>query len=182
MRKKLFLGVAIIIVITIFCIRFNSNTKNTRVQSKDEKLLPESHVTTLWNFVDIKDKITSRDNIILYDIDGSGKNYSFTYKNETYNAYYSNDNWHIVDSYKIKSIKGISMICNALIDVHPVHGRDMTSYRTVEDLVNEWIQHNVAYYLLSENDQKKQSAKDVDLNPEDQGKSFIEMYRERKDN
>ena len=43
----------------------------------------------------------------------------------------------------------------------------------------EWLQHNVAYAFLPDDSAWKRSAKDVDLNPADQGKTFQEMYEDR---
>lgn len=70
-------------------------------------------------------------------------------------------------------------ICQALLDVHPVHGSDMQSIRTAEDMAYEWLQHNLAYELLPEDNPWRRNAKDVDLNPEDQNKTFREMYEDR---
>ena len=73
----------------------------------------------------------------------------------------------------------MKVICQALLDIHQIHGKDMISYRTAEDLVREWIQHNLAYELLSKNSPWKENAKDVDFDPKDQGKSIIDMYKSR---
>ena len=58
----------------------------------------------------------------------------------------------------------------------------MKSYRTVDDLVYEWQQHNLAYTILPDDNSWKEHAKDVDLNPDDQGKSLEEMYEDRTGN
>lgn len=123
--------------------------------------------------------ILSKDEIGLSNTDGKGKNYSFNYNNETYTAVYTKDNWHINNSYKIKNKKDITLICEALNDVHKVHGKDMKSYRTAEDMMEEWVIHNIAYDYLPEENNWKSHAKDVDLNPADQGKSLKEMYEEK---
>ena len=39
-----------------------------------------------------------------------------------------------------------------------------------DDLVYEWQQHNLAYNILPDDNSWKEHAKDVDLNPADQGK------------
>lgn len=44
----------------------------------------------------------------------------------------------------------MTLICQALADEHPVHGADLVSYRTAEDMAYEWQQHNIAYQLLSD--------------------------------
>lgn len=67
-------------------------------------------------------------------------------------------------------------ICQALIDIHPIHGKDMISYRTADDMAYEWVQHNIVYTLLPEDNLWKEHAKHVDLNPEDQGKNIKEIY------
>ncbi|MBO6233038.1 MAG: hypothetical protein J6N78_03140 [Clostridia bacterium] len=117
--------------------------------------------------------------IEIIDIDGKGKKYTFNYDDEQFVATYTKENWHIKDSYKINDLEDITKICQALIDIHPIHGRDMKSYRTAKDLANEWFQHNIAYFIIPEENSWKEHAKHVDLNPEDQGKNMIEMYKAR---
>ena len=121
--------------------------------------------------------LKSADDLGLYDIDGENVSFAFTYGDETFYAYYTPENWKIVDSYKINSMADMLIICQALIDIHPLHGNDGESYRTPKDMAYEWIQHNIAYKLLPDNDPWKYNAKDVDLNPADQGKSIYEMYK-----
>ena len=123
--------------------------------------------------------LKSTRDINLRDIDGKGTNYLFTYKNEDFTAIYTKDNWKIKNSYKITNGQDIAYICKALIDVHPIHGKDMKSYRTVDDLVYEWQQHNLAYMILPDDNSWKSHAKDVDLDPADQGKSIAEIYEAR---
>lgn len=117
--------------------------------------------------------LVSQEDINLTDTDGRGKHYTFQYDGDTYIAEYTEDNWKIIDSYKIENTEDIVIICLALIAEHPIHGKDMASYRTAEDMAYEWIQHNIAYGVLSEDDPLRDNAKDVDLNPADQGRLFI---------
>ena len=117
--------------------------------------------------------------IELKDVDGNMNTFSFIYKDETYKAIYTDDNWKIIDSYKIRNKKDIIKICQRLTDVHPIHGKDMISYRTADDLAYEWIQHNIAYDILPNDNKWKLNAKDVDFNPEDQGRNIIELYESR---
>lgn len=124
-------------------------------------------------------KLSSVEDVGLYAVDETGKNYAFSYNQEEFLARYTPDNWKIVDSYKITDTDDIIMICQALSDVHPVRGRDMESFRTPEDMAFEWLQHNIAYAFLPDDSPWKRSAKDVDLNPTDQGKTFQEMYEDR---
>lgn len=121
--------------------------------------------------------LTSTDDIALCDLDG--KNYTFTYDNELYSAIYTTDNWKIIDSYKINNAADMEIICSALIGIHPVHGKDLESYRTPDDMVYEWQQHNLVYQLLSDDNEWKSHVKDVDFDPADQGKSFEEIYEAR---
>lgn len=126
--------------------------------------------------------INSVKDVELQDVDGKSKKYSFKYNNEIYTAVYTTDNWHINDSYKITSEHDMTLICQALINEHEVHGRDMVSYRTAEDMAYEWLQHNLAYEFLPEESSWKNNAKDVDLNPADQGRDLIEMFDARTNN
>lgn len=117
--------------------------------------------------------------IELHDVDGKGKNYAFTYGDEEFSAVYTKDNWKIVDSYKIENNEDMKIICSALIEEHQVHGRDMESYRTPDDMAYEWEQHNIAYAFLPDDNRWKAKTKDVDLNPADQGLSFTEIYEQQ---
>ena len=120
--------------------------------------------------------LNNKEEINLTSIDDTY--YLFTYNNEEFSAVYTYDNWTIYDSYRVKNKKDIEIICTALIEIHPIHGKDLVSYRTSEDMAYEWLQHNIAYELLPESDFKN-SAKNVDLDPLDQGKSLEEIYRSR---
>lgn len=126
--------------------------------------------------------LKSTGDINLRDVDGNKTNYLFTYKNEDFTAVYTTDNWKIKNSYKITNGQDIAYICKALMDVHPIHGKDMKSYRTVDDLVYEWQQHNLAYNILPDDNSWKSHAQDVDLNPADQGKNLAEIYEARTGN
>jgi hypothetical protein len=117
--------------------------------------------------------------IALTDTDGSGKNYTFTYDGKTFDAIYTPDNWKIKDSYRIQNGADMLVICQALIDVHPVHGKDMESYRTAEDMVYEWKIHNIACEYLDDDDPLKSHAHDVDFDPNDQGMTLEEFYKSR---
>jgi len=115
----------------------------------------------------------------LTSTDGSGKNYVFYCNGEEFSAVYREDNWKIIDSYKIENSADMKIICQALIDEHPVHGRDMVSYRTAEDMVYEWEIHNLAYSFLKDDETMRAKAKDVDFDPEDQGRTLEEIYYSR---
>lgn len=110
---------------------------------------------------------------------GDGINYTFNYKKYTFDAIYTEDNWKIIDSYKIKNRNDITLICQELIKIHPIHSADLKSFRTAEDLAQEWINHNIAYRLLPDDSEFKLNAKDVDLDPKDEGKGLVEMYKDR---
>lgn len=126
-----------------------------------------------------KGLLTSAEDIHLNDVDGWETNYSFEYSGETYSAVYTPDNWKIIDSYKITSEADMVIICGALANIHPVHGSDGESYRTPEDMAYEWVQHNIAYDILPDDNSWKANAKDVDINPADQNKSLYEMYKSK---
>ena len=123
--------------------------------------------------------IDSAEDIALYDTDGQGWNYIFTYGGENFSADYEYDNWHITDSYKIRNHDDLVIICQALADIHMIHGADLESYRTAEDMAYEWEQHNLAYSILPEESPWKESAKDVDIDPKDQGKSMYQLFKDR---
>ncbi|SEF72144.1 hypothetical protein SAMN04487934_102266 [Eubacterium ruminantium] len=105
--------------------------------------------------------------------------YSFTYANVKFNAIYTEENWKITDSYRIGNTRDMEIICQALINEHPIHGKDMVSCRTPEDMAYEWEQHNIVYLFLPESSKWKKNVKDVDLDPADQGRNLEELYEAR---
>ena len=111
--------------------------------------------------------------------DGGGTNYAFDYDGKEFRAVFSYDTWTVFDSYKIVNEDDIKIICRALADIHPVHGSDRISYRTEEDMAYEWLQHNIAFMVLPKDDPLLEDAKNVDLDPADQGRSFREIYEDR---
>ena len=138
----------------------------------------ESEETKSENFQIGRGSITAED-INLHDIYGGGSNYVFTYRGEDYTAIYYYDNWCVYDSYKITNSRDMKVICQALIDEHPIHGSDYESYRTADDMVYEWKQHNLAHSILPEDNAWKTTTGNVDFDPEDQGKSMEELYESR---
>ena len=119
------------------------------------------------------------EDIALRDIDGNGQNYEFTYDGRSFSALYEPDNWHITDSYLIDDEADLVIICQALIAVNPVHSADMAGWRTAEDMAYEWKNHNQAYYLLPDSSDWKSSAKDVDLDSKDEGKSAYDLFMDK---
>lgn len=117
--------------------------------------------------------------IQLRNTDGNGSQYVFTYHDKEYQAVYTEDNWKIVNSYEISDPADMVRICEALKAVHPIHSADMKAWRTAEDMAYEWRQHNIAYSILPESSEWKKSARDVDINPTDQGKSIYDFYIDR---
>ena len=123
--------------------------------------------------------LTDTTDIALRDVYGDGSTYAFDYAGSEFSAQYTEDNWKIYDSYRISNEADITTICQALIDEHPIHGKDMQSYRTAEDMAHEWLLHNYAWKHLPEDSEWRQNAKDVDLDPTDQGLTLEEMYKAR---
>lgn len=119
------------------------------------------------------------DDVVLTDLTGAGTDYVFTYDDVPYSATYTPDNWEIKDSYRITNEMDMALICQALINEHPIHGKDMISYRTCDDMAYEWVQHNIAYSFLPEDSKWMESVKNVDFDPEDQGRSYRDLYEDR---
>lgn len=126
-----------------------------------------------------KSLLKAPEDIALRDIDGNGQNYEFTYDGRSFSALYEPDNWHITDSYLIDDEADLVIICQALIAVKPVHSADMAGWRTAEDMAYEWKNHNQAYYLLPDSSDWKSSAKDVDLDSKDEGKSAYDLFMDK---
>ena len=123
--------------------------------------------------------LKSAADIELTDTDGNGKNYHFYYAGDDFTAIYTTDNWKVKDSYRVHSEADMIIICQALIDEHPVHGKDMESYRTAEDMAYEWEIHNMGYAFFTDDERLKNKAKDVDFDPKDQGMTIEEFYKSR---
>lgn len=170
-KKSCIFIVTILIIILIITLIFFYNNQQNKLPNNDqenesikkEELYPEYIIG----------------NIVINDVDGNSTNYEFTYNNEIFRAVYTPDNWKIYNSYKIKNSNDIQKICQALIDIHPIHGKDMVSYRTATDMAYEWQQHNLTYEVLPSDNEWKDNAKDVDLDPTDQGKNLKEIYESR---
>ena len=156
--KIMILIVIIIIVLILFYAKQPNQTLNNEENSTPEDIIEK---------------------IVITDIDGKDRNYSFTYNGEIFKATYTYDHWKIYDSYKIRNMNDIKNICQKLINIHPIHGKDRLSYRTAEDMAYEWLQHNLAYDILPDNNKWRKNAKDVDLDPDDQGRSMKEIYEDR---
>jgi len=166
--KYILIGIIVIgLLLGYFCFQKNANQESQ--PAKEEPLSTN----------EVKEEKNSTIAIVLQDLDDSHTKFSFQYEGETFSASFANGAWHIVDSYKIKKEKDMKVICQTLIQKHPVLGKDGESYRTAEDMVYEWVQHNLAYEMLPEGNPWRENAKDVDLDPEDQGKNLQEMYEAR---
>ncbi len=123
--------------------------------------------------------LDSTADIALVPTDDYGENYVFEYGGEEFSAYFDSTSWKVYDSYKITNHRVIVVICQALLDEHPVLGSDWESVRTADDMAFEWEQHNLAYTMLPADSHWRDDAKDVDLDPDDQGKTFQEIYESR---
>ena len=168
------LAIALVILYMLYTNR-SIILKKTKETIKNSGVV-ENTVINISEIDNPQNEVEEDITITLIDLDGNGTNYSFKYHDATFYATYTPDNWHIENSYKIKNTSAIRAVCEALIKVHQIHGKDMVSYRTVDDLTYEWIQHNLAYEYLPEDNVWRKSAKHVDLNPEDQGLSFEQIY------
>ena len=123
--------------------------------------------------------LSSTEDVVLVPTDDYAQGYVFEYDGEQFTAYFDTYSWRVYDSYKITNHDDIVIICQALINEHPVYGSDWESFRTADDMAYEWEQHNLVYRLLPEDSHWRDDAKDVDLDPYDQGKSFAEIYESR---
>ena len=124
-------------------------------------------------------ELSSVDDVVLVPTDDYACGYVFDYGGREFTAYFDTYSWRVYDSYKITNHSDIVTICQALINEHPVHGADWESWRTADDMAYEWEQHNLAYQMLPADSHWRDDAKDVDLDPDDQGKSFRELYNSR---
>lgn len=173
-KNKIFLFLIFMIIITLVVLFFILSGDESKELDNNNK--SDSTVIQEPSFE------STIDSIEIVDVDGKDTNYEFIYHEEVFKVYYVYDNWKIYDSYKIKNQADMKIICQALIDIHPIHGKDRVSYRTADDMVYEWVQHNIAYEILPKESKWKNNAKNVDFDPDDQGKSLKEMFDDRTDN
>lgn len=182
-RKKHIVLILLFIISALILVLIGHNYKlfNTETNNETEKTQIVSVRTD--NSIDEVSKengfLSSTHELNLRDIDGNETNYIFTYNNTEFTAKYTTNNWKIIDSYKITNENDMEIICKALIDIHPIPGKVLNSFRTVQDLVKEWEIHNISYALISENSKYKENVKDVDFNTEDQGKSLEDFIHSR---
>lgn len=188
MCKKNIIYACLVILFIFFLIilflkirKIDNGIKEETVINNDNKIgfyeISNSNIEAKNNGA--KGILQSVDDLSLKDVDGKNTKFTFIYENEVFNATYTKDNWHIEDSYKINNKNDITIICKALTNIYPIHGKDMKSFRTIDDLVYEWVQHNIAYDFLPDQSQWKENARSVDLDPEDQGRSIEEIYEAR---
>ena len=114
-----------------------------------------------------------KEDIVIYRVDDSW--YTFTYQGEQFSVRYDPDNWCIYDSYKITDTDDIYRIVEQLSEIHPIPSKDRTSYRSVQDMADEWILHNLAYRILKDDPEYRERARNVDLDPDDEGLSLNEF-------
>ena len=123
--------------------------------------------------------LKSTEDVVLVPTDDYAQGYVFEYGGEQFDAYFDTYSWRVYNSYKITNHDDIVTICQALLNEHVVYGSDWETPRTADDMAFEWEQHNLAYEMLPEDSHWREDAKDVDLDPDDQGKTFQEMYESR---
>ena len=136
-----------------------------------------SRISSLFQSFLSPSKLSSKEDLDL-DRQGGGS-YTFRYADKEYEADFDTDTWTIYNSYQIKNSRDILLICEALSEEHPVPSRDGESSRTPKDMAFEWEQHNLAYDQLPKGGYWSDSSKNVDLDPDDQGKTFKEIYEDR---
>ena len=122
------------------------------------------------------------DSIEIKDADGQGTDYTFSYGGEQFTAKFSyrydgKENWRINGSYRVRSRMDMILICQALLDIHKIRGRDLVSWRSAQDMADEWQLHNLAYDYLPQG-QNKQRAGDVDFDPDDQYKTLADFIQQ----
>lgn len=125
--------------------------------------------------------LQSPEDISLQAADEDGTNYVFFYDGEQFFVYYEPDCWKVYDSYQITNKDDLVIICQALLNEHEIHGRDLVSFRTAEDMAYEWQQHNLAFALVPEDSSWYESAQNVDLDPDEQNMSLEEILLRRGD-
>ncbi len=96
------------------------------------------------------------------------------------------ESWKIYNSYLINNEDDMEKICTALYNLHPVPtAKNSTEYRTIDDMVYEWQEHNKGYLYSKRLPDGKlknmgvEATMHVDINPGDQGKNVYQLMWER---
>ena len=153
----------------------NASTLNSVIEQGKE--LQEEYASSFGSIQTSNEGLlTSAADLNITPQDDKGKDYTFTYDGKEYSAIHTADHWKILDSYDINNEPDMMIICQTLIDLHPIHGKDMVSFRTADDMVYEWEVHNLGYALVSDDDPMKSHLRHIDFDPRDQGCSFDEIY------
>ncbi|MBQ4570628.1 MAG: RHS repeat-associated core domain-containing protein [Bacilli bacterium] len=143
-------------------------------------------IVTVENQVPSGEELIKDDNITIInneniscEIDSEG-----TEVNATWNE--SNQTWKIKNSYLINNEKDMYKFCEILYNCHKVPtALNSNEYRTVDDMVYEWQEHNKGYLYstrLPDGDLKNrglEATMHVDINPGDQGKNVYQLIWER---
>lgn len=162
---------------------FGAATTTKETAAVSEESMPENETTVMADSKeDVADTAlfkTAHD-LKLSPTDGEwGECYEFRYGEDVFSVIYTENNWKIINSYKIDNAQDMRIICQALIDIHPIPTADGTGERDTDSLVYEWQQHNLAYNMLPQNSKWIENVRDVDLNPNDESKSMLQMALDR---
>ena len=136
-----------------------------------------------WDPVDIygTEEGILDENLELEGTEDMYESYSINYGSDVLTAIYEDEEWQIIDSYKVKSCADMELICEKLNEIHTIPASESSQEKTREpkDMTFEWLQHNMIYDILPDDSEWKESTKHVNLNAADQGKTYIEIYEGR---
>ena len=194
MKKLFVVYVLFILLLGGYSYYFFTNIyqKNDVVEENNNEVIQEEVITEQesenegnedpyiqeYFFIFSQSYLNSSADLGLYDVDGTGSTYRFNYSDMSFTALHEPENWRILDSYLINNADDMKIICQALIDIYPIHGKDYSSYRTADDMVYEWQIHNFVYDMLPEDNSFRNRVRDVDFNPEDQNKTYEDYFKE----
>ena len=158
---------AVVAVVTVVCYVVATIVTVENQVPSGEEVIKDDNIT-----------ITNNENISCV-IDSEG-----TKINATWNE--SDQSWKIKDSYLITNEKDMYKFCEILYNCHKVPtALNSNEYRTVDDMVYEWEEHNKGYLYskrLPNSDLKNRgldATMHVDINPGDQGKNVYQLMWER---
>lgn len=163
-----------------------TSTTTTTSATTSETTTTTTTTTTATTTTTTTTQVTTRaeaaQQVVLKDTDGQGRNFTFELGGVQFTAEFSyrydgKENWRVYDSYKITNESDMIAVCKALIAVHTIRGRDLVSLRTPQDMAEEWKIHNQVHEMLGEGD-IKEHCKDVDFDPDDQGKGYADYFRQ----
>ncbi|MCR5816797.1 MAG: dockerin type I repeat-containing protein [Ruminococcus sp.] len=130
--------------------------------------------------VDLKDIDSIKKQIVneIQFTKNSDGTYTLVYKKDTFTVYYkeskktdgsTDEDWKIMDSWRIDNYEIMRIICQILMEEHPIHYPNSSKVRSVDSMAIEWVLHNSGYidYTEKGDTENAERCRHVDINSND---------------